>query len=244
MNDGLSFCPALDKLLHEGRTVGRSGKRFENLNALSTRNNLRAVWEVLQAIRPTRTLEVGLAFGGSAAVFATYHRESGAPGTGQHVAIDPFQDTVWDGSAELLLQNNNLSGYLRTIRQHSHLALPRLVETRDAIGVAYIDGSHLFEDVFLDMFYTTLLLNKGGVVLFDDSQDRHVNKVIRFVRSNLQGVLEPYPLGTMNMAGSTFLNRCRHHLAGALGRQQLTAFRKVAETKHSFRPWNSPLRNF
>ena len=37
----------------------------------------------------------------------------------------------------------------------------------------YVDGSHNFEHVFIDAYYSVQLLDMGGVVLFDDSiEDR------------------------------------------------------------------------
>ena len=35
-----TYCPVLSELLLHGRAVGKNGKVFENLGALSSRNNL------------------------------------------------------------------------------------------------------------------------------------------------------------------------------------------------------------
>ena len=53
----------------------------------------------------------------------------------------------------------------------------------------YIDGSHRFEDVFCDFYFVRYLLAVGGYVMFDDSSDSEVAKVVRFVRKNLVEIL-------------------------------------------------------
>jgi hypothetical protein len=49
--------------------------------------------------RPARTLEVGLAYGGSALAIAATHQELGHAGTGPHTVFDPFQADGWDNAA-------------------------------------------------------------------------------------------------------------------------------------------------
>jgi methyltransferase family protein len=74
------------------------------------------------------------------------------------------------------------------------MILPRLVEENEQFDLVYIDGSHLFEDVFIDTYYTGRLLSQGGVVAFDDCGDPHVRKVLAFLRSNLGDSFEELDL--------------------------------------------------
>ena len=85
------FCPVLDEMLSKRSTVGRSGKVFTNLGSNSTLNNLRFIQRTMCDRKPTRTLEVGLAFGASTLVFCTEHERLGHVAAQQHVAIDPYQ---------------------------------------------------------------------------------------------------------------------------------------------------------
>jgi cephalosporin hydroxylase len=72
------FCPALAEMMRTRRVTGNSGKVFDGLAALSTGSNLLTLRRLMLNLRPKRTLEIGLSFGGSALMLA------------QHIA-------TWDG---------------------------------------------------------------------------------------------------------------------------------------------------
>lgn len=238
-----TFCKTLEAMMSSGRVTGASGKTFDDLGALSTVNNLRTLRWLLGEHKPQRTLEAGMAFGGSALVFAAVHRELGRPPCGQHIAVDPNQSTVWDNTGRKHLQQEGLEGYVRVMEQPTYLALPALLAAGGAVDFAYIDGSHIFEDVFLDAFFVTHLLAPGGLMAFDDSQDRHVAKVLRFIDANLRHLLQRVDAGGAR-ADDPFWARCRFRLAAALGKQQMTVYRKTAATSGELRPWNAPFHNF
>ena len=77
--DQFEFCPALAALLRTSGVVGKSGKVFNNLGALSSINTLVTLRNLYLDLKPQRTLEVGLCFGASALLFTGLHRESGNP---------------------------------------------------------------------------------------------------------------------------------------------------------------------
>jgi predicted O-methyltransferase YrrM len=237
MNDDLQFCPALAKLIETGETTGRSGATLK-ITGLSTVNNLVVLRNLFADIAPRRTLEIGCAFGGSAILFTDSHRQTGRPPSGQHIAIDPFQTTVWDDAALVALENAGLRGYLDFRPQFSSVALPGLIAEEATFELIYIDGSHLFEDVFVDFYFATRLLTHGGIVAFDDSTDRHVKKVLRFIRTNCGFAYSAVDLGRYRADNGASL---RYRAGKALGRTQLTAFRKIAS---STREWNSAFTNF
>jgi hypothetical protein len=101
----------------------------------------------------------------------------------RHTAIDPFQ-TDWNDMALVTLDNAGLRGYLDFRPEFSSVALPTLVREGARFELIFIDGSHFFDDVFVDVYFTTQLLVDGGIVAFDDSTNRHVRKVLRFIRAN------------------------------------------------------------
>jgi hypothetical protein len=113
-----------------------------------------------------------------------------------------------------------------------------LVGERASYDIIYVDGSHLFEDVFVDFYYATRLLAQGGVMAFDDSSDPHVRKVVRFVSRNFHFAYRPLDLGPYRADRASGL---RYRAAKALGRVQLTAFQKIGPAT---RAWNSPYRDF
>jgi predicted O-methyltransferase YrrM len=219
-------------MLAENRTVGRSGKQFTNLASNSTLNNLRFIQQTMRERKPERTLEVGLAFGASTLVFCSEHQRLGHKAAQQHVAIDPYQPyPPYDEAGVYAVERADLAGYLDYRAEFSEFVLPRLLATHQRFDFIYIDGSHLFENVFIDSFYAARLLNDGGWMALDDSSDPHVAKVNDFIRTNLAVAVKEIPLGA------------RSSVAGLLGKRQLTVFERLPyDGPHPPRKWDTPLR--
>jgi cephalosporin hydroxylase len=184
MTGELSYCPALDQLYRTRFAIGRSGNEFRLTSGLSTRNNLRAIRRLMLETRPRRTLEIGMACGGSTLAFAATHREIQKTAGVCHTAIDAFQQTGFDDVGRLKLAEANLQPYVEVIEELSSRALPKLATAGLQFDMIYVDGSHRFEDVFVDFYYCRELLTVNGYLLFDDSSDRDVAKVIRFALRN------------------------------------------------------------
>ncbi|HEY6167685.1 MAG TPA: class I SAM-dependent methyltransferase [Verrucomicrobiae bacterium] len=237
-SSALDYCPVLAEMARTRQAFGRSGRRFEDIGALSSLNNLIVLRALMQDLKPDCTLEVGLSFGGSCLVFTMSHRDLGHAPAAQHLALDPFQKQVWDDAGLLAVETSGLSGFLDFRSAFSAVELPRLWHEGRRFGFIYVDGSHLFEDVFLDAYFSVRLLAEGGVVAFDDSSDPHVAKVLAFLRRNLRGALEEFDLSPYRLDGGKSL---RYRLGGLLGRRQLTAFRRVGEV---VRPWDAKFRPF
>jgi hypothetical protein len=70
-----SFCPELQAMVSTHQAVGRTGKTFEELGALSSENNLITLRHLCMQLKPRLTLEVGLSFGGSCLVFVACRRD-------------------------------------------------------------------------------------------------------------------------------------------------------------------------
>jgi hypothetical protein len=89
----------------------------------------------------------------------------------------------------------------------------------------------LFENVFLDAFYSARLLNDGGLIALDDSSDPHVAKVNDFIRYNLGMALKEVAQGA------------KATLTGMIGRRQLTVFERLPYGgPYPPRKWDTPLR--
>jgi predicted O-methyltransferase YrrM len=138
--------------------------------------------EVLQrAVRPTRTVEVGMANGLSTQFIAQALRENGA---GRHLAIDPFQFTDWSGIGMAMLQHAELKDLVELIEKPSHQALPELEQTGVRAQFVFIDGNHLFDYVIADFLAADRLLDVGGLMAFDDSDWPAITEAIRFIVLN------------------------------------------------------------
>jgi len=236
MDRDLTFCAELKKLKKGSTIVGRSGEEFNDPPAASTENNLITLRNLLLDSKAESTLEIGMAFGASTLVFASTHRDLGRRPCRQHVAIDPYQDTVWDDAGVLLCEQAELSEYVELQNGFSSEVLPNLVQSGKEIDAVYVDGSHLFEDVFIDFYYSCRLLKEGGYILFDDSTDEHVKKVLDFIRSNMKNHLQEIDLSPYR-GGESWMYRA----AKLLGRVQLTGFQKIGPCK---REWNADFSSF
>ena len=53
------------------------------------------------SLKPARTMEIGLAAGGSCLVLTQAQKDLGAPPKQQHIAIDPYQLRPWMDEAGL-----------------------------------------------------------------------------------------------------------------------------------------------
>jgi len=229
------FCPVLNEMLATHQTVGRSGKQFTQLGSNSTLNNLLFIQRTMRAEKPRRTLEVGLAFGASTLVFCSEHRALGHTPAQQHTAIDPYQPyPLFDEAGVYAAERAGLADFLDYRPEYSEFVLPRLLESHQRYDFIYIDGSHLFENVLIDAFYCARLLNDGGLIAFDDCSDKHVAKVIAFIRTNLTDSLkEILPTDIKSSA------------ARLVGRRQLLMFKRLPyEGPHQPRVFNTSLREW
>ena len=139
---------------------------------------------------------------------------------------------MWDACGLAALERASLQKFVDFRGQASALVLPELLEAKAEFDFAYVDGSHLFEDVFVDAYFIVRLLGMGGVVAFDDRSNPHAATVLRFLRRSCQGGLQEIDLSPFRQGRSGPLNK----LARKLGRVQLTAFRRVGDVE---RVWNS-----
>jgi predicted O-methyltransferase YrrM len=143
------------------------------------------------------TLEVGLAYGTSALVFAEYHQR--AKNTGVcHTAIDPNQYGSGEGHWEGIgVENLKRVGFIRgrnwrLVEKSSVDALPGLSK-KLKVDVALIDGYHLFDYTLLDVFYCLKMLKVGGVLIVDDKKMRAIKAVAQYVMRAYKNVVEICP---------------------------------------------------
>ena len=136
------------------------------------------------------------------------------------------------------MERARLTDWLDFRPSFSSFELPAMQKNGCRFDLVYIDGSHLFEDVFVDAYFISKLLAQGGVVLFDDSTDPHVAKVLHFIQTNFTKILTPFPLECYRADEGASL---KYRLARLLGRTQLIAFQKLSDNE---RPWNARFANF
>ena len=168
------------EILRSREVVTADGSRLPLRSEVSEREG-RFLESLVRDLRPSVSLEVGLAFGISALFLCEELRRVGAR---RHIVIDPYQAAEFQNVG---LENLRRAGVLDIVdfrEGPSYLELPRLASQGVEIDFAFIDGMHTFDHAFIDFFYVDRLLRAGGVVAFDDANWPALRKVIRYVLSN------------------------------------------------------------
>jgi predicted O-methyltransferase YrrM len=145
-----------------------------------------ALRDLAAAEQAGRTIEVGLALGMSALFLC----QAVLPRGGRHVAIDPFQTESWNGAGLRTLREAGVEDLVEVIEEESQLALPRLVSEGREFDLAFVDGDHRFEGVFLDLYFMTRLVRPGGLVVVDDMWLPAVRTAVAYVERNLAVTME------------------------------------------------------
>src|SRR5690349_8986065 len=77
------------------------------------------------------------------------------------------------------------------IRERSQIALPRLVADGFVADAAFVDGSHRFHNVFLDLAFLREIVRPGGLVILDDCQWPSVATAVSYFEVNAGWRPEP-----------------------------------------------------
>jgi hypothetical protein len=228
IEDLMSLCPEIHDILVGNEIPGRSGKT-QRSRGQSTTNNLLIIANLILDKRIRDSLETGMAYGASTLAILATKKYAGI--CGKHISIDPFQQLHFDDCGVVAVERANLVAGMEVSRTPSSIELPRLLDSGASFDLIYVDGSHLFEDAFVDSYFGIRLLRKGGIILFDDSADKHVAKVLRFIRFNLHTCL--HELDLSQWRGDHGRN-WRYHLGKMLGRVQLTGYQKTNDVQREY----------
>lgn len=149
------------------------------------------LYELCVSVKPTATLEIGMAYGFSTLYFlAAAARNLG----GHHTAIDPFQRSRWQGiglaHAQALTSEKGSSFGFHFIEERSDRAATDLARSDSTFEVIFIDGNHRFDDVLVDFYLYAPLCAEGGYMIFDDMWLFSIQTVVAFVRTNRADFVE------------------------------------------------------
>jgi predicted O-methyltransferase YrrM len=237
MNDFLENS-VLKLLLNGNPIVGETGKSFDK-GGCSSVNNLITLHNIILKHEIKNSLEVGFLFGTSALAILLAYQKKGFLKDSRHVAIDPFQKTSWDNAGKVIVKSAGFENNIKIIDDYSCFALPALIKQNQKFDLIYIDGSHLFEDVFTDFYFSDKLLPVGGIVLFDDNSDPHVHKVTRFIKTNYNSYYERLDLD--QYVNRTGFKKLKFKAASLIGKTQLLGFTKISDSQRS---WDSRFHKF
>lgn len=182
---------ARDRLAKEGPAVTHPVEGdFERVSL--PKGECDVLRDVLVAEGAGVVIEVGLAYGNSAlaigeAVLTTCGRRA------RHVVIDPFQASAFSNVGWALLRSAGLGTTSKLFVEASSLVLPRLLGEGFVADAAFVDGSHHFHEVFVDLYFLRKLVRPGGLVVLDDVGWPSVGGALAYFDLNLGW--EPVDLG-------------------------------------------------
>jgi predicted O-methyltransferase YrrM len=174
----------LNRLLRAGTVVASSdGSRHDVFPVAISASEGAALQRWVERERAARTIEVGLGYGVATLFICAGLLECVADA--RHVAIDPNQSTRFSDSGLQVLAEAGVAEMVEVMPLESQIALPRLLGEGRTFDLAFVDGNHRFDGVFLDLVYLGRLVHRGGIVFVDDYQLPSVARATSFCVTNL-----------------------------------------------------------
>ena len=175
----------IERLVRDGTAVARSDGSVHKLSPIAiTAAEGEALRSWVSREGATRTIEIGLGYGLSA-LFICEALLSGGDSSARHVALDPNQETSFADCGLQVLDEAGLRDLVEFHAEESQIALPRFVAEGWSFDLAFVDGNHRFDRVFLDLVYLGRLVRPGGIVFVDDYQLPAVARAASFCFTNL-----------------------------------------------------------
>jgi predicted O-methyltransferase YrrM len=180
------------KLATEGPVLVRSAGDFERVSIGESDGDV--LRDLVLAEGASTVIEIGLAYGSSALAIAEA-LVAGGPGQGRHLIIDAYQNRFY-GSGWSAIVEAGLTGLCLLFEERSQIVLPRLLSDGFLADAAFVDGSHIFHNVFVDLFYLRELVRPSGLVILDDCSYASVATAVRYFQVNTGWRSEPMPAPT------------------------------------------------
>jgi predicted O-methyltransferase YrrM len=175
------------RLAADGPPRVRSGGDFECVSVPASDGDV--LRDLLLAEDPGTVIEIGLAYGSSALAIAEALVTAGS-NEPRHVIVDAYQQH-FHGSGWAAIAGAGLAGLCCLVEERSQTALPRLLTDGFVADAAFVDGSHIFHNVFVDLFYLRELVRPGGLVILDDCSFLSVATAARYFEVNTGWQPEP-----------------------------------------------------
>jgi predicted O-methyltransferase YrrM len=180
----------IEEVIGEGSITARSDGSVHALFPVAIGDaEGRSLGDWVRREHAVRTIEVGLGYG-IAALFICEGLLAGGDAEARHLAIDPNQTTRFADCGLQVLAEAGVESLVDFLPQPSELALPRLVEDKRSFDLAFVDGNHRFDGVFVDLIYLGRLVRPGGIVFVDDVQLPSVARAVSFCTTNLEWSVE------------------------------------------------------
>ncbi len=180
----------LARVTAEGNTVARldnSEHQIFPVAVSAVEGQALRNWVIKEAV--AHTIEIGLAYGISA-LFICEGLVINGQSKVQHVVVDPYQHSGFKDCGLQLLEEAGVADLVEFHAQESQILLPKFLSEGRQFDFAFVDGSHFFERVFLDLIYLGRLVEPGSIIFVDDYQLPAITHAVSFCLKNLGWTLE------------------------------------------------------
>jgi predicted O-methyltransferase YrrM len=180
----------IERLVSDGSAVARSDGSVHSLFPVAitaVEGDVLRDWVIREGA--IRTIEIGLGYGLSALFICEALVASGDE-EAHHVAVDPHQATRFSDCGLQFLDEAEVTELVEYHAQESQVVLPNLLSDGRTFDLAFVDGNHRFDGVFVDLVYLGRLVRPGGIVFLDDYQLPAVARAASFFVTNLAWTLE------------------------------------------------------
>jgi len=180
----------IERLVRDGTAVARSDGTLHDffpVAASAAEGEALRGWVV--RAEATQTIEVGLGYGISALHVCEGLLANAGPAA-RHVVVDPYQATRFSNSGLQFLEEAGVAELVEHHAEESQIALPCFLGEARRFDLAFVDGNHRFDGVFVDLFYLGRLVRPGGIVFLDDYQLPAVARAASFFLTNVGWSLE------------------------------------------------------
>ncbi len=139
------------------------------------------IYNLCRKVKPQRTLEIGMAYGFSTIYFLAAIK---ANHKGLHVAMDPFETSVWHSIGIKKVQELSMDSSFRFMPEYDFFAVPDMAREKQKFDVIFIDGNHRFDDVLLDFTLSDYICAEQGYIILHDLWMPSIKKVAKFIKNN------------------------------------------------------------
>ena len=178
----------IDRLIRDGTTASADGTHHAVFPVAVSAAEGEALKRWVVREKATCTIEVGLGYAVSALYIIEGLMSNG--GEVRHVAMDPNQGTRFGNCGLQAIEEAGATRLLAFHAVESQIVLPRLLSEGRTFDLAFVDGNHRFDGVFVDLVYLGRLVKRGGVIFVDDYQLPGIARAVSFFVKNLGWVVE------------------------------------------------------
>jgi predicted O-methyltransferase YrrM len=168
--------PLLENTIAKGKFVNKDQQIIE-INSGTPREQCEFLQQIILENNFKKSIEIGFAYGISTLAITEAVVKNG----GSHTVIDKFEIDGWSGNGLDLIAQAGLKEKLEFREEWCYEALPELLKEKRTFDFAYIDSTKQFDWIMMNFFFLDRLLDKNGVIVFDDADFPGIRKVLRLV---------------------------------------------------------------